>query len=73
MSGTTRGAVLRARIDAKADRTDWQDPTRRTCPPGWVLDREADRRIDGGYSLKRTNLCATCGTYRSRVGTCLCD
>ncbi len=41
------------------------------CPPQAVLDKIADRKISGGYSLKRSNLCTVCNTYKSVNGECV--
>jgi hypothetical protein len=43
-------------------------------PPNWVLDRLADRALDGGYKIGkgRKNVCPLCFTTRSVNGTCSC-
>lgn len=42
-------------------------------PPQFVLDRIADEKFSGGFSLKKKNLCEKCFTYRSKNGECNCS
>jgi hypothetical protein len=48
-TGTTKGSTLRARIDAREDRTDLVTGTRTPGPPSWVLDSIAERTLTGGF------------------------
>jgi hypothetical protein len=43
-----------------------------TCPPQWVLDLMADRKMSGGFNIKRSNQCPTCFQVRSKNGACGC-
>jgi hypothetical protein len=72
-TGTTKGSTLRARIDAREDRTDLVTGTRTPGPPSWVLDSIAERTLTGGFKTTRRNLCRACWTYRSTNGSCLCE
>lgn len=46
---------------------------KRTMPPQWWLDREAERKMSGGFDLRKSNLCGSCFEYRSTNGSCGCD
>jgi hypothetical protein len=80
MEGGTRTSPVLGRINASGsqpkylDGTPWQNTLTPggTCPPGWVLDRIAERKLTGGFSTKKANLCADCNTYKSVNGSCLC-
>jgi hypothetical protein len=56
------------------DGTPWRNTLagKNTCPPGWVLDLMAERKMTGGFKTKPDNLCQGCNTYRSVNGACLC-
>jgi hypothetical protein len=41
-------------------------------PPQWVLDRLAEEQITGKYDVSPSNICPSCHTAKSRVGTCFC-
>ena len=36
------------------------------------VDRQADRRLDGGFNTSKNNLCPDCNEYRSVNGLCSC-
>ena len=48
-------------------------PAPGVCPPGFVLDREAEQKLTGGFNTRRSNRCGTCFTARSANGKCSCD
>jgi len=60
-----RGNVLRTTLDEKA-------PFGAVRPPLGDLDRLAERKIDGGFSRKRKNVCGTCFEARAKNGSCGC-
>lgn len=37
-----------------------------------LLDKEADRKLSGGFNTRKSNLCETCHEYKSVNGTCGC-
>lgn len=41
-------------------------------PPLGDLDKAADRKLTGGFSTRRKNICGTCFTARSKNGVCEC-
>ena len=43
-----------------------------TMPPGWVLDRIAERTITGGFNRRKSNRCPACFQCRSVNGACGC-
>jgi len=62
-----RAAVARAKV-AEMD-------NQRPCPPGWVLDAAADRKLNGGFTkkhVKRHGVCGVCFTARTITGACNC-
>jgi hypothetical protein len=45
-------------------------------PPGWLLDKWAEEKNNGGYKpnqLGRRNMCPTCNTVKTVTGACMCD
>lgn len=49
---------------------NWPDERRR--PPWFVIDREAERKLTGGFRTAPSNICPECFTTRSTNGTCGC-
>ena len=45
---------------------------RPSMPPQHVLDRLAEEGITGKYDVSPGNICPSCHTARSVVGSCLC-
>lgn len=45
---------------------------KRSTPPQWILDADAERRMTGGFRIRKDNLCPGCGEYRSVNGMCGC-
>lgn len=45
----------------------------RRIPPRWVLDREAELRITGGFDVSPSNICGQCFLARSVNGECGCS
>lgn len=45
---------------------------RPNMPPGWLLDREAERSITGGFDVSASNICGDCFQARSVNGECGC-
>lgn len=48
--------------------------TRPAAPPAWVLDREAERQMSGGFDTRRSNLCKVHHVSKAVNGACfLCE
>lgn len=62
------GARLRERLDPPLGFGEV-----RRVPPSWALDREAERKLTGGFSRKKNEYCPECGVLRTARGLCFCD
>jgi hypothetical protein len=41
-------------------------------PPAWVFDVLAERKLTGGWKIKKQGVCETCFQVKSINGTCGC-
>jgi hypothetical protein len=40
--------------------------------PFFLIDKIADEKLTGRYNTKKSNLCDSCFTYKSKNGSCNC-
>jgi len=45
---------------------------KRPMPSQIVLDQAADRKLDGGYNVRKSNICSECFETKSVNGSCGC-
>jgi hypothetical protein len=69
---STKHYITYARYERDRGIGEYKNPDVKP-PPQWVLDREADLKLSGGFVTKRRNLCPVCHQYRSVNGSCGCD